>query len=61
MSAPEAEVDEDQPLTGKDLRGQSQEARVRAEEFLREKGAIILTLGGIFGDDRRVGNSFPNA
>jgi len=44
VAAPEAVVDESSPLTGKDLRGQSLENRIRAEEFLREKGAIILTL-----------------
>ena len=49
VSVPNAMVDERSELSGKLLSVQHQ---ILGEEFLKNKGAIILTLAGICGDER---------
>ena len=52
VSVPNETIDETSELSGKLLSGESAEPQIQGEEFLRDKGAIILTLTGICGDER---------
>jgi len=53
---PGAVVDETFELSGIGVRGNSLEGRIKGEEFLRSKGANILTISGIIGGTRKPQN-----